>query len=808
MNILLFIAILLLGFIGQSEATTYQVKKTGSDSSCTNATNGTGVLTIQKAFDCVIDADGSGADDIVEVWAGTYSETFDRPAKFPRGTSWDHPFTVKARNSVQSRTRGANGDVVIFRPTGMPLYRATGVDDPVLAMYQIWQGFKLDGGLLNGNANIIQPVYGTNLRFTNFEIYDWPAGDGTHAFEGGYDDIQIINNIWRDPRRDGTLCAPGNSGASCGYPIYLKASNSLIDNNLFYNLPGYAIHQYDFSAGLPGHPRPSNNIISGNEIHDFAIYQNSPAILLATGVNDSAFNNVIYDGGGSGISATCFTVGYVQTTAKIYNNTCYHVTNAGVEYFNTSNLTVANNIFYDMPNGKMLDAVPGTTSAITFTNNLCFGTGSNTNCAITSNPLFSNLAGRVFTLASTSSPAYNAGTPSPCPSTDYALTTRPQNGSCDIGAYEFGSSVPTPTIALVTIGGVANVGPTAVVITSTVTITGTSSCSVGTPSVTWVNDRGGSPGSGTATGTTSWTITSASLTPDRVNAFTITNACSLGGGTTSTTALVRANGASRFVLRLAMETGSGTTATDDSGLSNTATFAGSGNTWVTGKYGNGINFNGSGSLTIADADSLDLSTFTISAWVFPTSLSSTYRTVVRKNAGTTPDNYFLFATIDGGLGCSGGGDGSPTGGFWANAGPYRSACAPTPLSVNTWYYLSVTYDGRNLRFYRGTSTADLALLHTVPATDLMLEGTGTLQIAANTFGENFVGILDELEIANVALPLVNGAGDLCSQVAFAQASITRDMNCSITTPTPGAPAGLKVGSLGIGIGNKGVGIGQ
>ena len=73
-----------------------------------------------------------------------------------------------------------------------------------------------------------------------------------------------------------------------------------------------------------------------------------------------------------------------------------------------------------------------------------------------------------------------------------------------------------------------------------------------------------------------------------------------------------------LVAAFGFEEASGTTATDSSGLNNVGTL--SGPSRVTGRFGQGLSFNGVNNLvTVADANSLDLTTgMTLEAWVQPT----------------------------------------------------------------------------------------------------------------------------------------------------------------------------------------------
>jgi hypothetical protein len=96
-----------------------------------------------------------------------------------------------------------------------------------------------------------------------------------------------------------------------------------------------------------------------------------------------------------------------------------------------------------------------------------------------------------------------------------------------------------------------------------------------------------------------------------------------------------------------MNEDTGTAAHDTSGFANNATL-GNGASWnAAGKYGGAISFDGINDwLTVADANSLDLTTgMTLEAWVKPTVLNS-WETVILKESGTDLA-YSLYADNNG-----------------------------------------------------------------------------------------------------------------------------------------------------------------
>jgi hypothetical protein len=179
--------------------------------------------------------------------------------------------------------------------------------------------------------------------------------------------------------------------------------------------------------------------------------------------------------------------------------------------------------------------------------------------------------------------------------------------------------------------------------------------------------------------------------------------------------------------------GSGTTVSDSSGNGNTGTLV-NGPLWAAGKVGNALYFDGiDDNITVADSNSLDLSSsFTLSAWVNPVSTFTDFRSIFAKNY-----TYYLYASVAGYCG-----NGSPLGGFEG----VGAVCQPSPLPINTWTHLAVTYSGSTLTFYRnGVAVA------TSNASGALSPTTGTLQIGASQFGEYFQGFIDEVRIYNRAL---------------------------------------------------------
>ncbi|CAG1009368.1 Protein RhsD [Anaerolineales bacterium] len=192
--------------------------------------------------------------------------------------------------------------------------------------------------------------------------------------------------------------------------------------------------------------------------------------------------------------------------------------------------------------------------------------------------------------------------------------------------------------------------------------------------------------------------------------------------------------------------GAGTTAGDSSGNGNHGAVSGA--SWTTGKFNSGLNFDGSNDrVQIPDSASLSLNTnqATFAAWVYADSLTSDWSTIMqRSNAAGTWYEWQIYARASD----------APTayhpvcrmslGGTWTD----EQVEGDIELQPNTWYFLTCTYDGSDLKFYIDGTLRDITSVSggTIP------DGGEEVWIGGNDiWGEYFDGVIDETRIYNRAL---------------------------------------------------------
>jgi hypothetical protein len=144
------------------------------------------------------------------------------------------------------------------------------------------------------------------------------------------------------------------------------------------------------------------------------------------------------------------------------------------------------------------------------------------------------------------------------------------------------------------------------------------------------------------------------------------------------------------------------------------------------------------SLVAPDSTSLDMSTeLTISAWVRRSADPSGYETIVMKEAGGVDANYALQLNSSNLLDFN----------FVISGSVYVEDVGTTALATNTWYRVSATYNNaaNQVKIYiNGVLDA------TVTDNNNITPNAAALSIGINNGNEPFPGLVDEVQISNVA----------------------------------------------------------
>ncbi|MXV78689.1 LamG domain-containing protein [Candidatus Poribacteria bacterium] len=148
-----------------------------------------------------------------------------------------------------------------------------------------------------------------------------------------------------------------------------------------------------------------------------------------------------------------------------------------------------------------------------------------------------------------------------------------------------------------------------------------------------------------------------------------------------------------------MDESNGNTVSDSSGNGLDGKFAQGNPSWVKGKFGNGLEFGGSDMVTVDDDAALDLTSFTLSAWVNIPKISGPWQIIASKeNRNPTGRNYGMFAHTNTGVVH-----------YSFTTGGWKSFDAKTVITDGKWHHVVATYENPNFKLYLdGTVDAEQA----------------------------------------------------------------------------------------------------
>jgi parallel beta-helix repeat protein len=209
----------------------------------------------------------------------------------------------------------------------------------------------------------------------------------------------------------------------------MTGHDNLFDGNDVYDNAGYGYHLYNSGSTTVSNNIVRNSRLWGNGFAETA--EMTAAIILSSGSNNQAYNNLIYH------NSNGIQLDYSPTGAnhKVYNNTLYGNANFAITN-GTDQADIRNNII--VANGIAFQKL-GTNG--TYTTNLCDSAA--TGCTQVGDPLFVNASGSDFHLQS-ASPGRDKGVTLTVLTTDLEGTPRPQGSAYDIGAYEYHGALTAP----------------------------------------------------------------------------------------------------------------------------------------------------------------------------------------------------------------------------------------------------------------------------------------------------------------------------------------------------------------------------
>lgn len=213
----------------------------------------------------------------------------------------------------------------------------------------------------------------------------------------------------------------------------------------------------------------------------------------------------------------------------------------------------------------------------------------------------------------------------------------------------------------------------------------------------------------------------------------------LGKGTKIATTLTNSDAVDNSLVgHWRLDEGSGTTALDSSGNGNTGTLTNS-PTWTTGRLGGGVSFDGSSKyITMGSSAVLSpASELTLGVWVYPTS-NNTYDPILVRWNGPADKRSYALDIYNGTLRFHLAND--------CLVGSIVTLTDVSTITLNTWTYVSATFDGTTMKLYRNGDPVASA------GSAGICVSNATTELGGDTISPGyFRGSLDEARIYDRAL---------------------------------------------------------
>jgi len=323
-------------------------------------------------------------------------------------------------NAIPSGTAGTRTIITGYQGEVVNLLRSKiTMDGSVSNQYITLKNFNIDCQTTDCWIRVVDPV--NNILFDRVNIGNSTTSSTGAGMVTGNASFIEFRNMHIYNAGAGNCSFYANQGC---YGTYLNGHHLTFDNVDVYDNGGIGLQVYHSGAFDVHDCVVKNSRFYNNGYNDARGYAGN-GLLMASGDNNVAYNNVAWGNNAAGIS-----VNYGCNNCAVYNNTSVSNGNTGngygIEINQSTGVKVYNNIVYNNGNGSFSQQIVDWNGNSDLQNNLQ---------AV--NPNFTNPGAHDYSILP-GSPAQDAGRVVSIVTTDIVGTTRPQptGGNYDIGAYE------------------------------------------------------------------------------------------------------------------------------------------------------------------------------------------------------------------------------------------------------------------------------------------------------------------------------------------------------------------------------------